>query len=179
MADRGRRDTRSQFEEDPSACPISRSSSYAAASSSYHGHGGDTASHTHTTSPEVKKANRNSFGAPKRKPVPVYDADTTFSSTSSANRHSPPSVSPLSPLSSSPGQASLFDDAASLSRSAQSHRSPTTVGHYSTRHANAPARPGEGSGLAHKSSFGPGGVLEGTPLHLLVPDMPLNLAQRR
>ncbi|EAU82802.1 hypothetical protein CC1G_11319 [Coprinopsis cinerea okayama7 len=125
-----------------------------------------------TTSPEVnaKKANRNSFGGRKRKPVPAYDPEEIMASmpttTATGNATASPKIASTSSLGVHSTTPSPLERDSSQSSRAQ--------GHYTTR-ANG-SRPGTADGgetLAHKSSFGPGGVVtEGKQLHYLMPDLP-------
>ncbi|KAF9486275.1 hypothetical protein BDN70DRAFT_926961 [Pholiota conissans] len=98
----------------------------------------------------TKQANRRSLGGGKRKPVPAYDAEE--------QNAAPPvpslSTTPVPPLSPSPSPL------------------PEHTPHYLTR--SQAGNDHSQHELAHKSSFGPGGV-EGKPLHYLIPDMPMSL----
>ncbi|KAF9457945.1 hypothetical protein BDZ94DRAFT_1271986 [Collybia nuda] len=110
-----------------------------------------------------------------RKPVPAYSPGSISPSSSNP---SPITSSPTTPVLVSP-----FDDERAQRR--------MSGGHYATRARDGSRDRGgkdgrdrrdrggnsgnssteDGPALAHKSSFGPGGV-EGKPLHYLIPDMP-------
>ncbi|KAF9450227.1 hypothetical protein P691DRAFT_774109 [Macrolepiota fuliginosa MF-IS2] len=110
---------------------------------------------------QKKKVNRQSTGAQSitarktpRKPVPAYDPSipstiSTYTST---------------PGSSSPSPATPLSTSSPFTSSAQ--------GHYAKKAQHGTNTPESTAMLAHKSSFGPGGV-EGKPVHYLMPDMPL------
>ncbi|KAF5351052.1 hypothetical protein D9756_008319 [Leucocoprinus leucothites] len=109
---------------------------------------------------QQKKANRQSTGSQSniprktaRKPVPAYEPSVSASTT-------------LSPDSSSPSAS--YAPSPSTPTSTSMPFGPSAYGHYAKR----PQPSSDGNSLAHKSSFGPGGV-EGKPIHYLIPDMPL------
>ncbi|KDR68363.1 hypothetical protein GALMADRAFT_215809 [Galerina marginata CBS 339.88] len=106
------------------------------------------------TSDATKQANRHSLGGRKRKPVPAYDPSREPTSPSLPRAMATPSPIPPSP---SPGPDQV--------------NATTTGAHYATR--NHAGQDNSLPELAHKSSFGPGGI-EGKPLHYLIPDMPMS-----
>jgi len=103
----------------------------------------------------TKKANRNSLGGKRRKPVPAYDptqedaASLPVPRANATPSPAPSSISPHTPTM-NPGSGG--------------------GGHYATR--SQMDKDSSQHDLVHKSSFGPGGV-EGKPLHYLIPDMPM------
>lgn len=100
------------------------------------------------TSPadERRHANRRSLGGARRKPVPAYAGEDNARTPVPTS----PAPSPVPPPSPSPG--------------------PEYTPHYMTRSQSG--HDGSQHELAHKSSFGPGGV-EGGALHYLMPDPPM------
>ncbi|KAF8906773.1 hypothetical protein CPB84DRAFT_1744904 [Gymnopilus junonius] len=104
---------------------------------------------TPTSDAATKKANRNSLGGKKRKPVPAYDPSQEDVASL-----------PVPRVAATPSPAPSFT----------SPHTPTSGGHYATR--SQMGMDSSQHDLVHKSSFGPGGV-EGKPLHYLIPDMPM------
>ncbi|KAJ3556660.1 hypothetical protein NP233_g11928 [Leucocoprinus birnbaumii] len=109
---------------------------------------------------QQKKINRQSTGSQSntarkttRKPVPVYDPSIPASSSLT-----PESLSPSASYAPSP-----------ITPTTTSTPFGSTHGHYAKK---AQSNSDGSHALAHKSSFGPGGV-EGKPIHYLIPDMPL------
>jgi hypothetical protein len=122
-----------------------------------------------------KLTNRQSLGSRKRKPVPAYDPNQDPSSPVSpaaASQHVPPHPSSPSPISPNPNPTPSPDSSRPDTATANGG-----CAHYTTRSQleqkqQQQDQSGQHPVLAHKSSFGPGGV-EGKPLHYLIPDMPM------
>ncbi|KAF9003334.1 hypothetical protein BDQ17DRAFT_1326165 [Cyathus striatus] len=93
-----------------------------------------------------------------RKPVPIYDPASVVLQQSTVSL-------PVSASERSPAESTASHEFFNVVGGSQ--------GHYTTRTNSQPGVRREPN-LQHKSSFGPGGV-EGKPMHLLIPDMPLNL----
>ncbi|KAG6820903.1 hypothetical protein H0H93_009677 [Arthromyces matolae] len=111
-----------------------------------------------------------------RKPVPAYAGTSASpeetSPLSSSPSPLPPSSTPFADPVSVPGHYSTRADRdSSKSISSKKSRSKTKLRDKDGGSANS-SNEEVAQELAHKSSFGPGGV-EGKPLHYLIPDMPV------
>ncbi|KAH6905356.1 hypothetical protein BKA70DRAFT_1153062 [Coprinopsis sp. MPI-PUGE-AT-0042] len=152
--ERPRRNSRSQQSTPYPEANISRSSS--AANTPYQ-------ASAPVPSTPGDKANRNSIGAGngrKRKPVPAYNPSELAASPNTSPFSSPPTLVTPSPAVAS---SALDHEGTSLQ----------TPGHYTTRNVNSRPDAGDSNeALAHKSSFGPTGVVEGKQMHYLMPDLP-------